>query len=166
MQCKPGSHAPVAGVWHRWFHDTLVDGDLAINSMMWQVHSSRSSLLGTVVQDACSPLGRRVVVIWHHCSPTLWCPSHSVCLMLQNAGKCGLDQWNFTLLPTSSSQVSFLPPASDLHGPYAHSSMQHAHGMDFARTSRSLLLVPHCSLSFRIYRPKTCCIVVRRASAN
>ena len=25
--------------------------------------------------------------------------------MLQNAGKCGLDQWNFTLLPTSSSQV-------------------------------------------------------------
>ena len=21
----------------RWFHDTLVDGDLAINSMMWQV---------------------------------------------------------------------------------------------------------------------------------
>lgn len=36
----------------------LVDGDLAINSMMWQ-----------------------------------------------NAGKSGLDQWNFTLLPTSSSQV-------------------------------------------------------------
>lgn len=42
----------------RWFHDTLVDGDLAINSMMWQ-----------------------------------------------NAGKSGLDQWNFTLLPTSTSQV-------------------------------------------------------------
>ena len=43
----------------RWFHDTLVDGDLAINSMMWQ-----------------------------------------------NAGKSGLDQWNFTLLPTSTSQVT------------------------------------------------------------
>ncbi|KAK9843470.1 hypothetical protein WJX81_004296 [Elliptochloris bilobata] len=41
----------------RWFHYTLVDADLAINSMMWQ-----------------------------------------------NAGKSGLDQWNFTLLPTSSSQ--------------------------------------------------------------
>lgn len=41
-----------------WFHDTLVDADLAINSMMWQ-----------------------------------------------NAGKSGLDQWNFTLLPTSKSQV-------------------------------------------------------------
>jgi hypothetical protein len=23
----------------RWFHDTLVDGDLAINSMMWQVQA-------------------------------------------------------------------------------------------------------------------------------
>ena len=44
----------------RWFHDTLVDGDLAINSMMWQ-----------------------------------------------NAGKSGLDQWNFTLLPTSTSQVDW-----------------------------------------------------------
>lgn len=21
---------------HRWFHDTLVDGDAAINAMMWQ----------------------------------------------------------------------------------------------------------------------------------
>jgi deoxyribodipyrimidine photo-lyase len=38
----------------RWFHDTLVDADLAINCMMWQ-----------------------------------------------NAGKCGLDQWNFTVRPDS-----------------------------------------------------------------
>ena len=38
-----------------------VDGDLAINSMMWQ-----------------------------------------------NAGKAGLDQWNFTLSPTSSHQVDVL----------------------------------------------------------
>ena len=42
----------------RWFHDTLVDADAAINAMMWQ-----------------------------------------------NAGKSGLDQWNFTLLPTSKGQV-------------------------------------------------------------
>ena len=42
----------------RWFHRTLVDADLAINSMMWQ-----------------------------------------------NAGKAGLDQWNFTLLPTSRAQA-------------------------------------------------------------
>lgn len=40
-----------------WFHDTLVDADMAINSMMWQ-----------------------------------------------NAGKSGMDQWNFTLLPTSRAQ--------------------------------------------------------------
>jgi len=51
----------------RWFHDTLVDGDLAINSMMWQ-----------------------------------------------NAGKSGLDQWNFTLLPTSSSQVHALGGIKEL----------------------------------------------------
>lgn len=37
----------------RWFHDTLVDADLAINSMMWQ-----------------------------------------------NAGRSGIDQWNFVLNPT------------------------------------------------------------------
>lgn len=43
----------------RWFHDTLVDGDLAINCMMWQ-----------------------------------------------NAGKSGLDQWNFSMLPTSKSADS------------------------------------------------------------
>ena len=49
----------------RWFHDTLVDADLAINSMMWQ-----------------------------------------------NAGKAGLDQWNFTLLPTSRSQASASNPVS------------------------------------------------------
>jgi FAD binding domain of DNA photolyase len=42
--------------------DAQVDGDLAINSMMWQ-----------------------------------------------NAGKSGLDQWNFTLQPTSKGQVSMLP---------------------------------------------------------
>jgi deoxyribodipyrimidine photolyase len=41
----------------RWFHDTLVDADLAINSMMWQ-----------------------------------------------NAGKSGLDQWNFTVSPISKAQ--------------------------------------------------------------
>eukprot|EP00884_Botryococcus_braunii_P006520 jgi/Botrbrau1/1586/Bobra.0185s0008.2 len=41
----------------RWFHDTLVDADLAINSMMWQ-----------------------------------------------NAGKSGLDQWNFTLSAVSTAQ--------------------------------------------------------------
>ena len=39
-----------------WFHDTLFDADLAINSMMWQ-----------------------------------------------NAGKSGLDQWNFTVGPTAKS---------------------------------------------------------------
>lgn len=43
----------------RWFHDTLVDADLAINSMMWQ-----------------------------------------------NAGKSGLDQWNFSILPTSRAADS------------------------------------------------------------
>ena len=43
----------------RWFHDTLVDADLAINSMMWQ-----------------------------------------------NAGKSGLDQWNFSVLPYSKSADS------------------------------------------------------------
>jgi deoxyribodipyrimidine photolyase len=41
----------------RWFHDTLVDADLAINAMMWQ-----------------------------------------------NAGKSGLDQWNFTVTPVSKAQ--------------------------------------------------------------
>lgn len=41
-----------------WFHDTLVDADVAINSMSWQ-----------------------------------------------NAAACGLDQWEWTLLPTSRSQV-------------------------------------------------------------
>jgi len=40
-----------------WFHGTLVDADLAINSMMWQ-----------------------------------------------NAGKSGIDQWNFTMSPSSSYQ--------------------------------------------------------------
>jgi deoxyribodipyrimidine photo-lyase len=43
----------------RWFHDTLVDADLAINCMMWQ-----------------------------------------------NAGKSGLDQWNFSVLPTSKAADS------------------------------------------------------------
>ena len=47
----------------RWFHDALVDGDLAINCMMWQ-----------------------------------------------NAGKSGLDQWNFTSTPTGGS--------SDRNGEY------------------------------------------------
>jgi len=42
----------------RWFHDTLVDGDLAINAMMWQ-----------------------------------------------NAGKTGLDPWNFTMNPAGSTQA-------------------------------------------------------------
>lgn len=41
----------------RWFHDTLVDADAAVNSMMWQ-----------------------------------------------NAGKSGLDQWNFTMSPVSKLQ--------------------------------------------------------------
>ncbi|MEW5307009.1 MAG: hypothetical protein WDW36_009431 [Sanguina aurantia] len=41
----------------RWFHDKLVDADLAINSMMWQ-----------------------------------------------NAGKSGLDQWNFTMSPHGKTQ--------------------------------------------------------------
>ena len=45
----------VAGA--RWFHDTLVDADLQINTMMWQ-----------------------------------------------NAGKAGLDQWNFTMSPVSRAQ--------------------------------------------------------------
>ena len=40
-----------------WFHDNLVDADLAINSMMWQ-----------------------------------------------NAGKSGIDQWNFTMSPSTSHQ--------------------------------------------------------------
>ena len=31
--------------------------------------------------------------------------THCPCVQWQNAGKSGLDQWNFTLLPTSSSQV-------------------------------------------------------------
>jgi len=46
----------------RWFHDTLVDADAAINAMMWQ-----------------------------------------------NAGKSGLDQWSFTLAPTSKAQVRSAP---------------------------------------------------------
>ena len=41
----------------KWFHDTLVDADQAINSMMWQ-----------------------------------------------NAGRSGLDQWNFVLSPETASQ--------------------------------------------------------------
>ena len=45
----------VAGA--RWFHETLVDADLAINSMMWQ-----------------------------------------------NAGRSGIDQWNFVLSPETGSQ--------------------------------------------------------------
>ncbi|KAK9831569.1 hypothetical protein WJX74_000355 [Apatococcus lobatus] len=64
----------------RWFHDTLVDADLAINSMMWQ-----------------------------------------------NAGKAGLDQWNFTVLPTSSSQDSggqyvsqWVPEVRQLPKKYMH----------------------------------------------
>ena len=47
----------------RWFHETLVDADLAINAMMWQ-----------------------------------------------NAGKTGLDPWNFTMNPAGSTQ--------DPHGEY------------------------------------------------
>uniref|UniRef100_A0A7S0CTW0 Cryptochrome/DNA photolyase FAD-binding domain-containing protein n=2 Tax=Amorphochlora amoebiformis TaxID=1561963 RepID=A0A7S0CTW0_9EUKA len=42
---------------HKWFHDTLVDQDTAINAMMWQ-----------------------------------------------NAGRCGIDQWNFVLDATSGFQ--------------------------------------------------------------
>ena len=42
-----------------WFHDTLVDADVAINAMMWQ-----------------------------------------------NAGRSGIDQWNFTMSPSSGSQDS------------------------------------------------------------
>ena len=35
--CTGGSSRPWVLLSCRWFHDTLVDGDLAINSMMWQV---------------------------------------------------------------------------------------------------------------------------------
>ena len=42
----------------RWFHETLVDADVAINSMMWQ-----------------------------------------------NAGRSGIDQWNFVMSPENGSQV-------------------------------------------------------------
>ena len=41
----------------RWFHETLVDADVAINSMMWQ-----------------------------------------------NAGRSGIDQWNFVMQPDGGSQ--------------------------------------------------------------
>ncbi|GAX80053.1 hypothetical protein CEUSTIGMA_g7492.t1 [Chlamydomonas eustigma] len=65
----------------RWFHYTLVDADLAINSMMWQ-----------------------------------------------NAGKSGLDQWNFELSPTSSTQdpggrliIQWVPELSKLPVKYLHS---------------------------------------------
>lgn len=68
MQSDRNLHSACALCNDRWFHDTLVDGDLAINSMMWQ-----------------------------------------------NAGKSGLDQWNFTLLPTSSSQVLLLACYITLH---------------------------------------------------
>ena len=66
-----------------WFSDTLVDADLAINSMMWQ-----------------------------------------------NAGRSGIDQWNFVLSPVTGSQDpsggfcrAWLPelakpPTNDLHAPW------------------------------------------------
>ena len=79
----------------RWFHDTLVDGDLAINSMMWQVSSAhRLPLLVTASMWTCSWLCMQIK------------PKEVSAVMTQNAGKCGLDQWNFTLLPTSTSQVA------------------------------------------------------------
>ena len=52
----------------RWFHDTLVDADLQINTMMWQ-----------------------------------------------NAGKSGLDQWNFNMSPVSRAQVR---AEADPHEPH------------------------------------------------
>eukprot|EP00892_Ulva_mutabilis_P003954 jgi/Ulvmu1/1930/UM012_0090.1 len=64
----------------RWFHDTLVDADLAINSMMWQ-----------------------------------------------NAGKAGLDQWNFSVLPYSKAADSkgdyirrWVPEVGSLPTKYVH----------------------------------------------
>ena len=64
----------------QWFHDTLVDADVAINSSMWQ-----------------------------------------------NAGKSGLDQWNYTVLPTSKSQdpngdyiVQWVPELRGLPPKYRH----------------------------------------------
>eukprot|EP01079_Euglenida_sp_SAG-EU17-18_P012089 gene12089-2204_t len=53
---KAGAAAGTSGL-SRWFHDTLLDADLAINSMMWQ-----------------------------------------------NAGRSGIDQWNFVLSPENGSQ--------------------------------------------------------------
>lgn len=64
----------------RWFHDTLVDADVAINAMMWQ-----------------------------------------------NAGRSGIDQWNFVLSPTTGSQDpsgafcrAWLPELAQLPTKYLH----------------------------------------------
>lgn len=64
-----------------WFHENLVDADLAINSMMWQ-----------------------------------------------NAGKSGIDQWNFTMSPSSSHQDPtgayvrrWVPEVARLPNEYVHS---------------------------------------------
>ena len=56
----------------KWFHDTLVDADVAINAYMWQV------LLGM-----CKPCERMVLTVSG----------------VQNGGHSGMDQWNFVMHP-------------------------------------------------------------------
>lgn len=48
------------------------------------------------------------------------------CMMWQNAGKSGMDQWNFTLQPTSKGQVRSVEPISPtLQSCPVHESLPH-----------------------------------------
>lgn len=69
-------------------------------------------------------------------------------MMWQNAGKCGLDQWNFTLQPTSQGQVWII---------LIHSSVRHHIALHLlavqpvctARLAPSSLLRASCWLGSR-----------------
>ena len=123
----------------RWFHDTLDDADLAINSMMWQVCSfpggccrvweqvwcfeamrdwSLLTLHGLVTSVATCHANamswQAECINWRAAPISISVPGNSMCTCHsnnltwkcgQNAGKAGLDGWNFTVSPISGTQA-------------------------------------------------------------
>jgi len=128
----------------RWFHDTLVDADAAINSMMWQNAGGwggeggggRGSVKGRVlaVRLELFLVVKLLATYMHalffsHSTPRSQIrpkldPNHTHHL---TKGKSGIDQWNFTLSPTSKYQDPdgsyirrWLPELSQLPPSFTH----------------------------------------------